>query len=879
MEFSQRSVDQTRLRWKKLFDNKAYPSLTALKSSVIGGSSICEDSLRSVCWKLFMLMPDLQPDTWGTILQTEREKYTALKRKYLALHLKRAQETAGSAVEEEEEVEDINVVNPLSVDESNPWKTFWKDEDLRKEILQDIERTFPDFDYFRDPKVQNTMLDILFVYTKMNPVVSYQQGMHELLAPIFYVMSLDALDTPAETPSEEDKLMYDTLSSSYIEHDSFTLFNLIMQNAWEWYAAVGKTKGVTENGRQIPPIVTKARKIQEQFLRKIDPELERHLRNLDIEPQMWGIRWIRLLFGREFGFVQMLGLWDCLFAADGRTLDIVDFICVAMLLRVRNQLLLTDYTGVLSTLLRYPVDETMTSNSFVEDAIYLQAHCTAAGGRRVMQQYALLVEEEEVVVPQQPYHMVNGVLAPSPSASEYQRRAMVAANSMEQRVQGLAKNVFESSEKWTGDINKYVRQRVQDARVRAEKAIQNGGVHYLTAENAGIRGMPYMAQNITYVNGNGSGAIPRSRSSLAAAQAVVKQKAPVRPGAAMAGGSFDEAEYNRERNEALAAVLSTSLEVLEKSNGSSENAAQFKEALARIEHVRKCLLFDDLKISKKYKQPITDALFSQSVSNGEKSIQAAAPTALSTTSNQRVGGSEKISTAQAPIPSPVAVPAAQPRAGMPRAIRTPPVSAMNSGAVIRGRRSAASSPVIRATSNSPDVSSSLSDPLADYSLDSAASSPGSTTKYESSVQARPVSSEFARYNNGLKEQKQQEQPQNHISQAAIESAKAMLFGSLEDKASSSPSSTYSPSSSPATASPSPSLSSSVTTSAVFHSDPVSQEFTKLSLGATDPLFKSPPPKSTNTAILSSTSGSGIMKSSPGSPSITAEEAKKLLLGL
>lgn len=65
-----------------------------------------------------MLMPDLQPDTWGTIQTSEREKYNALKRTYLALHLKRAQETAGLPVEENEEIEDINVVNPLSVDES-----------------------------------------------------------------------------------------------------------------------------------------------------------------------------------------------------------------------------------------------------------------------------------------------------------------------------------------------------------------------------------------------------------------------------------------------------------------------------------------------------------------------------------------------------------------------------------------------------------------------------------------------------------------------------------------------------------------------------------------------------------------------------------------
>lgn len=666
---------------------------------------------------------------------------------------------------------------------------------------------------------------------------------------------------PAETPDEGDKLMYDTLSASYIEHDSFTLFNLIMKNAWEWYAAIGKTK-VSENGRVIPPIVIKARKIQEQYLRKVDPELEKHLRSLDIEPQMWGIRWIRLLFGREFGFSQMLSVWDCLFAADGHSLDIVDFVCVAMLLRIRDQLLLADYTGVLTLLLRYPVDDSMTANSFIEDALYLQAHCTAAGGRRIIKQYSFLIEEE-VLDSQQPLQIVNGGLTPSMSRSEYQRRAIIAANNVEQRMQGIAKNVYESSEKWTGDMNKFVRQKVQDARVRAEKAIQSGGVHYLTAENSGIRAMPYTPQKITYVNGNGSGGIARSRASLAAAQAVVKTRP--RPGSS-AGNSFDEAEYTRERNEALAEVLSTSLAVFDESN--VEGSSKYKEAIERIEYVRKCLLFEDMRVAKKYKQPIGDSF---AIAQPEKNY------ASSSSANPLSNGTREVSSLQpvasrpiSPVRVPVAVPAAPPRIGMPRPIKSPALGVSN-GAT-RGR-SANSSPTTRAISNSPNPGS-LPDPLADFSLNSG--SAPSLSALESS-QSRPVSSEYARYNNSLKEQ----QP-SQISREAIDMAKAMLFGSLDDNASSPPSSLYSPSSSPMTASPPLSLSSSINASTSVHPES-SNDISKITIGAANPLFNSPPPKSTNTAILSTSSTSSTASTlfgmSPNSPSVSAEEAKKLLLGL
>jgi hypothetical protein len=47
-------------------------------------------------------------------------------------------------------------------------------------------------------------------------------------------------------------------------------------------------------------------------------------------------RWIRLLFGREFDIYELLKLWDAIFAQDP-TLQIVDYICLAILLRMRDQ--------------------------------------------------------------------------------------------------------------------------------------------------------------------------------------------------------------------------------------------------------------------------------------------------------------------------------------------------------------------------------------------------------------------------------------------------------------------------------------------------------------------------------------------------------------
>lgn len=45
---------------------------------------------------------------------------------------------------------------------------------------------------------------------------------------------------------------------------------------------------------------------------------------------------MRLLFGREFPFEDMLVMWDHLFA-EGLRPELVDFVCIAMLLRIRWQ--------------------------------------------------------------------------------------------------------------------------------------------------------------------------------------------------------------------------------------------------------------------------------------------------------------------------------------------------------------------------------------------------------------------------------------------------------------------------------------------------------------------------------------------------------------
>lgn len=103
----------------------------------------------------------------------------------------------------------------------SPWAVFFQNEELQKIINQDIERCYPDIPFFQEQQVKDMMLRILFVYAKENPALSYRQGtinntlvtvylfvtgMHELLAPILYL--LDHERKSVQLNSEADEYVF-----------------------------------------------------------------------------------------------------------------------------------------------------------------------------------------------------------------------------------------------------------------------------------------------------------------------------------------------------------------------------------------------------------------------------------------------------------------------------------------------------------------------------------------------------------------------------------------------------------------------------------------------------------------------------------------------
>ncbi|KAK7483590.1 hypothetical protein BaRGS_00025143, partial [Batillaria attramentaria] len=340
------------MEWERHFTRPHY--LKWLRSQAIAGE-LRPCRFRSICWRLFLEVLPEDMNMWSEKARQDREMYEALKNKLIT-------NPRGSV-----DSANIMINNPLSQDEESPWNKFFQDNELRLTIKQDVIRTFPEIAFFRDKHMQDALIDVLFFYCRCHEVISYKQGMHELLAPIIFVLHYD--HQAFLHASESETILY--------------MFCQVMATVEPWYLTkdipsapkkkheIFTSQPFVRSQELLPSsvIVTKLTRIQDYVLRKFDAELHAHLEQLEIAPQIYGIRWLRLLFGREFPMQDLLMLWDAIFA-DSIGFDLVDYIFVAMMLYIRDLLLASDYAGCLSALMKFP--QVSDAHYFIDKALWLR---------------------------------------------------------------------------------------------------------------------------------------------------------------------------------------------------------------------------------------------------------------------------------------------------------------------------------------------------------------------------------------------------------------------------------------------------------------------------------------------------------------------------
>ncbi|BGP14289.1 hypothetical protein JCM10213v2_002234 [Rhodosporidiobolus nylandii] len=436
-------------QWRSYFADPLL-SLATLRTAADEGR-LLERGLRSLNWRYFFSLlpspttlpsPSASADTFHTYslqLSSSRSHYASLRERYLrAPDGKWVQDGAFSAGGQEEKGKtednglrssagsgkgakmlqkaDASRNNPLGLEEENPWSSWFEDLELRKEIRKDVQRTFPDVDYFRLPATQDRLTNLLFIYCKLTPQVSYRQGMHELLAPLLWAVDFDSLPPPGV--GEENSLPHLVLAREWVEHDAWGLFSELMKNAGTYYdhhpsailspnpqSTFSPSSFALSNDAapsRVQPIVSIASHLF-SLLSTVDTPLHAAFTSLQVEPQLFAIRWFRLLFSRELPLPDTLLLWDALFARDP-SLQLTEHVALAMLLRIRGALIEAareGYGDFLQVLLRYPPcpDGRFRAALLVQQAVFLRDNLTPAGAAKVREQNVRL---GAAVGPQQP---------------------------------------------------------------------------------------------------------------------------------------------------------------------------------------------------------------------------------------------------------------------------------------------------------------------------------------------------------------------------------------------------------------------------------------------------------------------------------------------
>ncbi|XP_058755731.1 uncharacterized protein LOC131628932 [Vicia villosa] len=414
------------------------------------------DDLRGLQWRINLGVLPSSSSSSSTFIDDLRRATANSRRRYASLrgrllvdpHIKMDGTSSPNLVMD----------NPLSQNPNSTWGRFFHNAEMERMVDQDLSRLYPEHgNYFQTKGCQGILRRILLLWCLRHPEYGYRQGMHELLAPLLYVLqvdvehllevrklyedhftdrfddllcqendlsysfdfkkssdltndeigshgkemkikSLDELDPKIQTivllsdAYEAEGELGIVLSEKFIEHDAYCMFEALMDGAHGSVAMAEffSYSPVPGSHTGLPPVIEASTALY-HLLSHVDSSLYSHLVDLGVEPQYFALRWLRVLFGREFSLENLLTIWDEIFLSDNSKIEklaednadnglsifhscrgaFISAIAVAMLLHIRSSLLATENPTIcLQRLLSFP--ENTNIQKLIEKAKSLQ---------------------------------------------------------------------------------------------------------------------------------------------------------------------------------------------------------------------------------------------------------------------------------------------------------------------------------------------------------------------------------------------------------------------------------------------------------------------------------------------------------------------------
>ncbi|XP_023952164.2 TBC1 domain family member 13 [Bicyclus anynana] len=345
-----------------------------------------EKGLRSLVWKILLHYLPEEKDAWQSTLLKKRQLYQQFIDEIIV--------SPGGPSD-----------HPLNINPDSSWSIYFKDNEVLLQIDKDVRRLCPDINFFQSAtefpcfeivnsngvkrlhkRVEQSMLSystlerrglgvsklsneirrsssvtsgdytplnegseahwevverMLFLYAKLNPGQGYVQGMNEIIGPIYHTFA-------SNTDVEYRK---------HAEADCFFCFTNLMAEIRDFFI---RTLDETESG-----INYMMMKLCE-CVKKHDPEVSERLEKQELRPQYYSFRWLTLLLSQEFSLPDVERIWDSLFA-DSQRFNFLIYICCAMILLVRKNLLSGDFASNVKLLQSFPpMDVSLILNKAVE---------------------------------------------------------------------------------------------------------------------------------------------------------------------------------------------------------------------------------------------------------------------------------------------------------------------------------------------------------------------------------------------------------------------------------------------------------------------------------------------------------------------------------
>ena len=273
-----------------------------------------------------------------------------------------------------------------------------------------MDRTYQEIDLFLQNKTRNILANVLYIWAKENPEVSYRQGMHELLANILIVFypfyfthntkpkykKEDILDFLKDVNLYQNDIYLFFHDEEEIQADLFYTFESLMKKGmtnlfdphilqkdepgYKLYEIFPQMWKDDSNEDKPTYVYRRSSLLIKEKLKSLDNELYSHFKKIDLNCEAFLQRYLRCIFCREFNLNDVFIIWDIIFhdyyinrSKEKYDFIYMEYIAMAMIFKIRDSLKDGDQNECFSMLFKYPeikdIMEIVKLSKKVEQAI------------------------------------------------------------------------------------------------------------------------------------------------------------------------------------------------------------------------------------------------------------------------------------------------------------------------------------------------------------------------------------------------------------------------------------------------------------------------------------------------------------------------------